>query len=73
MYEGVKLLADEVLSSHQVLLHRSPQSIAAGMIWYYIRVNGIQIPLTKVAGITKVAEAAIPKMSDLIATAHNSD
>lgn len=65
-------LTQDVLTKDPDLRHRSPHTVAAGILRYYMFINGINtVSMSKYTRITDLSEATINAMFKRVSTAHN--
>lgn len=65
-------LGYEILEKDKDLLENYPQVVAAGIILYYLTINGVTVNKREFAKIIKRSEMTISKMYKRIMTIHNS-
>lgn len=69
--DALKEIGEDILSKASDLRETTPQIIAGGLIMYYNRTNGLDIPISSIAQIIHFSEAIIKKNYELIQKIHN--
>jgi transcription initiation factor TFIIIB Brf1 subunit/transcription initiation factor TFIIB len=64
--EKIYDLFDRLEHKSHLINTSNPQSVAAGLVYYYFRKNNIDIPVGKFSDIAKLSEITITKIADAI-------
>lgn len=69
--QDVKLFAETILQKDTTLKQKFPQKIAAGILLYYLTINGIQINKKEYAKVIQLSEVTINNIYKQIVSLHN--
>jgi transcription initiation factor TFIIIB Brf1 subunit/transcription initiation factor TFIIB len=63
----IQILCKSTLSESTVLKRSKPQSVAAGLVYFYIRVNKMDVPRAQCAQKVRVSEITLQKIAKVVA------